>query len=558
MQGHVISPVPLRALPVPSILTVPAISQPSQARVISNTVHPTEGINFVGVVTSPQDTYGRVPAPILVHSDIVSQEPKSSRDPKNISTAPLLHDNQLVRFPHNSVGNNVETVITNSQVKRHIARDLVSEEGPSSNPAASLLPITIQSHISKPRGARKRPIQQNATPDGPKVKLELTSPQTNLEERRKQSFAIDSESQQSMTQTGEQCISTPQLRPARPPPSREGNRKRQPDYVLSFISEKSEPKPSVPTSPITVVEGREVVDNSLKDLEYVCEDIFSAHQAERQRILEEEFYKQRLANQELLSYNQESMQRTIHQNETDTVVPQSLFGKRAREPAPTGIFSSAKGSPLSPKFKTSQRGSHLLDIPIVPTEENDLRVPKTKHWKSETAIHRTEDILPSLEIVKETPRSTSGPKRSGLFKPLGGDPIPGTGPNPLAQELTNERAKARRLEEEIQATKAAIQTIKDQKVAANERRSFETVQVVSSMQNEIKSQLQSIGHQLKADRVDQKESMQENTPLTSVEVDISGLVNRILQGQIAERRIRQEQRNAAEAHIGMRDIFDIY
>jgi hypothetical protein len=121
--------------------------------------------------------------------------------------------------------------------------------------------------------------------------------------------------------------------------------------------------------------------------------------------------------------------------------------------------------------------------------------------------------------------------------------------DPYSLELARERVKARCLEEEIQKTKDAIQAIKDERAAANERRRLETLTSICQMQYEMKGQLQSTTEQLRLNQSNAGRTTEE-VPATTFEDDITGVINRIYNGQSAKRGLNAQDCTVGETQSG--------
>lgn len=124
-----------------------------------------------------------------------------------------------------------------------------------------------------------------------------------------------------------------------------------------------------------------------------------------------------------------------------------------------------------------------------------------------------------------------------------------TGPNNYREDLVRERERARRLEEEIQRTKDAIQAIRAEKVMVQEKKCLDTLASVSQLQVEMRHQLQDINNQMKECQATHQETNQRSTTAkspTQARVDpTENLIYQLALGH-AENRTRQAEQQSAE------------
>jgi hypothetical protein len=126
-----------------------------------------------------------------------------------------------------------------------------------------------------------------------------------------------------------------------------------------------------------------------------------------------------------------------------------------------------------------------------------------------------------------------------------------TAPNNYREDLVREREKARRLEEEIQRTKDAIQAIRAEKAMAQENKCIDALASVSQLQLEMRHQLQDISNQMQECKATHWETNRRSTTAespTQPRVDpVENLIYQLALGHADNRAQRAEQQSAEEA-----------
>jgi len=350
-------------------------------------------------------------------------------------------------------------------------------------------------------------------------------------------------------------------------------RGKQAEHRLSAISEISEPRfSSLPSLEIIKESGRETASSGSDHSEQARDTIFFARQAERQRALDESAKAQSLAHQKLLADLQDPNLTKSHRSEPETGTQVFSLNEHVRKPAQTSPFSVTDGivingdssftaaptslvptkgiqNPLEIERTTISNGAPSLSVyrPAGVIADGDQQHIGQQHIGH---LHLPNQHLPSTSRQTENMRSDHDSRISRLVQLLKDQRSLPAPASPYSLELANERAKARRLEEEIQKTKDAIQAIRDERAAANEKRRLNSFTSISQMQDDMRLQLRSITDQLSQLNQSNPGRRTDEVPATSFEDDITGFVNRIHDGQSAERRSKAEHHIIAKTQPG--------
>lgn len=335
------------------------------------------------------------------------------------------------------------------------------------------------------------------------------------------------------------------------------NARKQAESRLSAISEKLEPRlPSLLSFEIIAESGQETVRSDPDFSEQARDTIFLVRQEERQRILDESARMQRLVHEQFILELQDPSLKKAHCNDPEAGT--SVFSRRThahestRTPLPSAANTIAIASTCSPSEKGVQKFLGDTQAAGTSAPNSDLHRSVGTIANGDQNVGRSQPTsrpLSAISRVAESRRSDQGPRIDQLLQSLKDGRPPPVPTDPYSLELARERVKARCLEEEIQKTKDAIQAIKDERAAANERRRLETLTSICQMQYEMKGQLQSTTEQLRLNQSNAGRTTEE-VPATTFEDDITGVINRIYNGQSAKRGLNAQDCTVGETQSG--------
>ena len=359
-----------------------------------------------------------------------------------------------------------------------------------------------------------------------------------------------------------------QMREGNSKPTERHKRRKMEEKRLSTISEQSEPKlPSVHGSKNMIQSSDDNAGSDSDHSEQTRDAIFLTHQAERQQIANEISGVQRLSHEQLLSNLQGPNCTKTYSSGTGKKTDLSPHQSHAHGPVHAPLSSTTSEVIVAPVMENSYEiivpnGSVMGTGTETPVPEAPAMTPNDAQnlYRSVGAmVNDSRNSHPHIAASPLAPTSRvteniQSDQVNRLLESLkDGGRISPVMASPYSLELENERTKARLLEEEIRKTKNAIQAIKEERAAANEMRRLDALASISNVQSNIRSQLRSIADQmiqLKEDGNCQAVDLEEE-PAASFEDGITVLVNRIHEGQAAERRLKAGDPSIAESQYGM-------
>jgi hypothetical protein len=284
---------------------------------------------------------------------------------------------------------------------------------------------------------------------------------------------------------------------------------------------------------------------------------------ECQRALEESLHRYRLANEEVRRDLLESLQVNVpkHPNDINPLAPLQMSSpmktldlvqdlsnsdrsKRAQGEQDINLSMSSRSR--QPPNGVVQGSSSPNRRSLRPATEgnDDMVAPETGSLEHSPFDARSAKTL--ADNVVEIKSILQGLREEGrvMHTSL-------TAPNNYREDLMREREKARRLEEEIQRTKDAIQAIRAEKAMVEENKCLDALASVSQLQVEMRHQLQDISNQMQECKATHRETSQRSTTTespTQPRVDpMENLIYQLALGHAENRAQRAGQQSAEEA-----------
>ncbi|KIM33920.1 hypothetical protein M408DRAFT_87697 [Serendipita vermifera MAFF 305830] len=569
-HAHIVSPIPLRIKTVPSIVTGPIDLQESFAQTEPSRLHPTIlPSNHIHPVHSSSGQQTQPLATIIFHrGNRVELEGQAAPTVVFQDIVTVLGTNEVISRASPTIlpNYNSRSASQSFETGLHVAPHEHAQDQENLLTHTTLsTPANTRSHTTILRGARKRDVQGDkalgSSTNKPRTKSSRRMPEDMSEGSL--GAAVSLYSQNQVGGSDGRVTSTTRPRPSGSKKQGGDNRKRVND-TLSIISERSEPQIASP-SPKVIEQGGENEKGNDYDLdgsEQVRDVTFDARQAERQRTLEEEIYKERQTNERLLLALKGSIGKDSAQNPkatspmdrhkqytpqmvVDSVSPSSKMAQNGHLPT---VHLKSRPLPQPLITRTSRHGTATVDanIPasLLEVENREDRRSSSGH------LPHPNGNLPSPGAASQS----MGTRTSTLIQPLYDNQMGLVKSVSYAQELAEERAKAHRLQEEIEATRAAIQAIKDERVGRDKKLHADVLDSISVTRHDVRGQIRSLTDQVVQTKKEQryrKERSPDEVTFDTIDGELRGLVDRLIEGQAAERRLRLEDRAGAAAQTAL-------